>query len=169
MVDPHCHSAVPTRDQSRSRSWGTRRRPAAERPTADYQIVSPSYFTTLDLPVIAGRGFDDRDTSQGVAVCIVNEAFARVYFQGRSPIGQRVSLRRAASADGKPIVREIVGIARQVKARPTETSDVIQLYVPLAQDTPGDIFMMVRPASGERKPWRRRCVQRWLAWTRRNW
>jgi hypothetical protein len=48
-----------------------------------------------------------------------------------------------------PVVREIVGVARQVKSRPDETEDLIQIYVPLAQDTPGDIFfMIVRPSSG---------------------
>ena len=120
----------------------------SQRPTADYQIVSPAYFTTLDLPVVAGRGFDDRDAPGGVQVCIVNEAFVRSYFQGRSPIGVRVAIRAAASAQAPPVVREIVGVARQVKARPNEIEDLIQIYVPLAQDTPGDIFMVVRPVSG---------------------
>jgi len=35
-----------------------------------------------------------------------------------------------------------------VRSRPDETSDLLQIYVPLAQDTPGDIFMLVRPATG---------------------
>jgi putative ABC transport system permease protein len=124
--------------------------PAAEsqRPTADYQIVSPTYFTTLDLPIVAGRGFDDRDAPASVQVCIVNEAFVRSYLQGRSPIGLRVAIRPTGSAQAPPVVREIVGVARQVKARPNETEDLIQIYVPLAQDTPGDIFMVVRPSSG---------------------
>jgi putative ABC transport system permease protein len=120
----------------------------SQRPRADYQIVSPAYFTTLDLPVVAGRGFDDHDAPVGVQVCIVNEALVRSYFRGRSPIGLRVAIRPAASAQSPPVVREIVGVARQVKARPNEIEDLIQIYVPLAQDTPGDIFMVVRPVSG---------------------
>jgi putative ABC transport system permease protein len=122
--------------------------PAAEnqRPTADYQIVSPTYFSTVDLSVVAGRAFDQRDAPDGVQVCIVNEAFVRRYLQGRSPIGVRVTIRQ--TADAEPVVREIVGVARHVKGRPDETEDLVQLYVPLAQDTPGDIFMVVRAASG---------------------
>jgi putative ABC transport system permease protein len=118
----------------------------SQRPTADYQIVSPAYFKTLDLPVVTGRGFSDRDTRDSVPVCIVNEAFVRGHVQGRSPIGLRVAIRPTAQAPA--VEREIVGVARQVKDRPDETEDLLQIYVPLAQDTPGDIFMVVRPASG---------------------
>jgi putative ABC transport system permease protein len=120
----------------------------SQRPTADYQIVSPSYFTTLDLPIMAGRGFDNRDLPESPQVCIVNEAFARGYLQGRSPLGLRVAIRPTEFAKATPDVREIVGVARQVKGRPDETEDLVQIYVPLAQNTPGDIFMVVRPVSG---------------------
>ncbi len=115
-------------------------------PSADYQIASPSYFDTLELPIVAGRGFDGRDIADGVPVCLVNEAFVRRYLQGRDPVGIRIALRPAP--DAPAVVREIVGVARQVKGRPNETEDLVQVYVPLAQDTPGDIFLMVRPASG---------------------
>ena len=47
-----------------------------ERPSTGYQAVSPTYFSTLDLPILAGRAFDERDARDGVPVCIVNEAFA---------------------------------------------------------------------------------------------
>lgn len=61
---------------------------------------------------------------------------------------QAASRNRVATADSPPVIREIVGVAKQVKARANETEDLIQIYVPLAQDTPGDIFLLVRPASG---------------------
>jgi putative ABC transport system permease protein len=120
----------------------------ASRPTADYQIVSPTYFQTLDLPVVAGRGFTDRDTADATRVCIVNEAFVRGYLQGRSPIGVQVAMRPTTSPQAPSVVREIVGVARQVKGRPDETEELVQIYVPLAQDTAGDMFMVVRPTSG---------------------
>jgi putative ABC transport system permease protein len=119
----------------------------SQRPATEYQVVSPTYFSTLDLPMLAGRAFDRRETRDGVPVCIVNEAFARS-FHGRSPIGQRVALRPASSPQAKPVVREIVGVARQVKGRPDETRDFVQLYVPMAQDLSDDIFLVVRPKSG---------------------
>jgi putative ABC transport system permease protein len=77
----------------------------------------------------------------------VNEAFART-FRGRSPVGQRVALRPSSSPEAKPVVREIVGVARQVKGRPDETAEFVQLYVPMAQDLSDDIFLVVQPTSG---------------------
>ena len=120
---------------------------ANQRPGTEYQVVSPKYFSTLELPILSGRAFDERDRRDGVPVCIVNEAFAR-HFRGRSPIGQRVALRPTSSPEADPVVREIVGVARQVKGRPDETRDFVQLYVPMAQDLSDDIFLAVRPKAG---------------------
>jgi putative ABC transport system permease protein len=122
--------------------------PADERPSADYQIVSPAYFDTIDLPILAGRAFTDHDTPDSVPVCIVNEAFARMYLRGRNPIGARVAVRSVARPQSPAVVREVVGIARQVKERPDETTDLVQIYVPMAQDTIDDIFLVLRPLSG---------------------
>jgi len=116
-----------------------------QRPTADYQIVSPGYFQTVDLPIVAGRAFDDRDTATSTRICIVNEAFVRRFLRGRNPIGVRV-LFQAGSENAQ--IRQIVGVARQVKARPDETEDLLQTYVPITQDAIDDIFLLARPAVG---------------------
>ena len=119
----------------------------SQRPRTEYQIVSPGYFSTLELPILSGRAFEKRDTRDAVHVCIVNEAFARS-FHGRSPIGQQVVLRPASSPQAKPDIREIVGVARQVKGRPDEVKEFVQVYVPMAQDLSDDMFLVVRPKSG---------------------
>ena len=121
---------------------------ARQRPVADYAIVSPAYFATLDLSVVAGRGFTDRDRADSVAVCIVNEAFVRRYLRGRSPVGEHVALRPPESPDAEPAVKEIIAVAGQVKARPDEHEDVVQVYVPIAQNATDDIYLVVRPVSG---------------------
>jgi putative ABC transport system permease protein len=115
----------------------------ARKPTTSFQIVSPTYFSTLDLPIVAGRAFDARDNLQSPKVVIVNEAFARS-LGNRNPIGLQVSYKVADSPNAKPRVAEIVGVARQVKFRPDESRDYVQLYVPLAQDLVDDILLMVR-------------------------
>jgi putative ABC transport system permease protein len=127
---------------------GDAQAPESQPPAADYQIVSPGYFRTVDLPVVAGRSFDERDTSASPQVCMVNEAFVRRYLHGRSPVGRRVAVGQDASPQAPSVVREIVGVARQVKGRPDETQDLLQIYVPMAQDPMDDMFIVVRPKSG---------------------
>jgi len=116
-----------------------------QQPTTDYQVVSPSYFSTLDLPIVAGRAFTDGDVADTTSVCIVNEAFVRRHLQGRSVLGERIAVK---APSGRVQTRQIVGVARQVKGRPDEAEDFVQLYVPLAQDPFDDIFMLVRPKAG---------------------
>lgn len=118
------------------------------RPATEYQVVSSSYFSTLDLPLVAGRAFDSRDLRGSVPVAIVNEAFARS-LGTRSPIGLQVALRPASSPQAPPVIRQIVGVARQVKGRPDEAKDFVQVYAPITQDLSDDIYMVVRPKSGE--------------------
>jgi putative ABC transport system permease protein len=115
-------------------------------PTADYQVVSPSYFPALELPLVVGRSFDERDGRDGIPVCIVNEAFVRAHLGSRPPIGIRVAV--TTDENRPPEIREIVGVARQVKGRPDETAEFQQVYVPLAQAALDDMFLVVRPASG---------------------
>ena len=119
----------------------------AQRPRTDTQAVTPSYFSTLDLPIVAGRGFDRGDKRGAPPVCIVNEAFARS-LGGRPAVGLRVAVRPASAPQAKPNECEIVGVARQVKRRPDETKDFVQMYVPFAQDLSDDVYLVVRPKSG---------------------
>ena len=121
---------------------------AAQRPAAFQDIASASYFSTVDLPIVAGRGFNDRDTRQTVPVCIVSEALVRQHFAGRSPLGARLALRPSGAQNASPDVREIVGVARQLKGRPDETEDLAQVYVPITQLITDDIYLLVRPHSG---------------------
>ena len=102
------------------------------RPLVDYQIVSPTYLQTLDSPVVAGRGFTDRDNRDGVPVCLVSEAFVRRYLRGRNPLGMQVAIKPMQLGPAQPVTREIVGVVRQVKFAPNETEDAGQVYVPLA-------------------------------------
>ena len=115
--------------------------PADATPGGDIQIVSTSYFSAVDLPVALGRTFSNDDRSGGEAVCLVNEAFVRRYLAGRNPLGIRIALRGAAGRTGP---RTIVGVARQVKERPDETEDFVQIYLPMAQLPWAEAYLLVR-------------------------
>ena len=75
--------------------------------TATY--VSPGYFETLRLPIVAGRTFRDSDTKTAAPVVVVNEAFAKRYFRDRDPVGQYIF------ASG--VNREVIGVAGNVQQR----------------------------------------------------
>jgi putative ABC transport system permease protein len=144
-------STLPYGGSYTGRVWfdiaGEREATESQRPSAQYQLVSPTYFRTLDLDILQGRAFTERDTRESVPTCMVNEAFVRRHLRGRQPIGARVAVRMTNSPQARIVVREIVGVARQVKRRPDEVEDVVQIYAPLAQDPMGDTYLVVRPAS----------------------
>jgi putative ABC transport system permease protein len=120
-----------------------------QRPAADSHLVSPEYFAAIQLPIVAGRGFSDRDTAASPPVCLVNEALARGHLRGRTAIGLRLALRPASRPRAEPTACEIVGVVRQVRGRPDEREAFVQIYRPIAQRPTDDIYLVVRPATGD--------------------
>jgi putative ABC transport system permease protein len=116
------------------------------RPRADVAVTDDGYFRTLDLPIVAGRRFTERDGVGAPAVAIVNEAFVRRVLKGRNPLGIRIALQRDAQM--MPIVKEIVGVARQTHGRATDRDDFLQVYMPLQQFATGDVYMVARASRG---------------------
>jgi putative ABC transport system permease protein len=121
----------------------------AERPMAEMLVVSPTYFRTLDQPILAGRAFDDGDRADSVPVCIVNEAFVGHRLQGRPAIGRTVQVWREAESVAEPRTCEVVGVAANAKRRADEPAMPSQIYYPLARIPDDDIFLVVRPVSGD--------------------
>ena len=75
--------------------------------TATY--VTPGYFEMLRLPVIGGRTFRETDTRTSAPAAIINQAFAKRYFNDRDPVGQYIF------ASGT--TREVVGVVGNVQQR----------------------------------------------------
>jgi putative ABC transport system permease protein len=73
-------------------------------------IASPSYFQTMEISLLRGRSFTSQDTRDSPPVAIIDEAFARQYFQNENPIGKRLLLAVPESPS-----HEIVGVARHVE------------------------------------------------------
>ena len=114
-------------------------------PQAQYQMVTPGYFETLGIRLVNGRSFSPADTADAVPVAVVNEAFARRHLPGRNAIGTRVAVRQMAFGPEQIVVREIVGVVRQVATLPYESERPAQIYVPLAQNPWIVSRLVVRP------------------------
>jgi predicted permease len=96
--------------------------------------VDPNYFATLGIPLIAGRAFTPQDVAP-TDRAVVNESFAREYFPGRNPIGQRFGL-----VDDMRTVTpttEIIGVIADKKYRDLRETPPPQAYFPYLEG--GDI------------------------------
>ena len=116
------------------------------RPLADIAVADDGYFRTLDIPIVAGRRFTDHDAAETSPVCIVNDAFVRRVLGGRNPIGMRIALQRGPQA--KPLVKEIVGVARSTSGRAAQTQELLQVYMPLRQFPTGDVYLAAEATTG---------------------
>lgn len=127
------------------RSYIREGRPATpeESANAGYLVATPDYFRTLQIPVMAGRGFTDQDTEQNPKVVIVNESMARVLWPGESPLGKRITIWR-----DEKFPREIVGVVGDTKPS-LDTPAGLQMYVPYAQDTNWTGMSLVVRTNGE--------------------
>src|ERR1700730_8451607 len=75
--------------------------------------VSPEYFETMEIPLLTGRGFNNRDTQTSPHVAVVNEAFTRRYLAGMSATGKTI---RTNAESGYPETEyEIVGVVKDTK------------------------------------------------------
>jgi putative ABC transport system permease protein len=108
----------------------------SHQPVAQFLLVTPGYFSALGISIVSGRAFTGDDSGASTPVCIVSEAFARQYLQGRDPLASKLTIPSLVLriADSVPVTRQIVGVARQVKARPGEAEPLSQIYVPFAQN-----------------------------------
>jgi len=66
--------------------------PKAERPLTECHAVTPHFFESMRIPLLAGRDFTPTDTKQSPNVAVVNEVFARLFFSGEDPLGHRLDL-----------------------------------------------------------------------------
>jgi predicted permease len=103
-------------------------RAPGENPTFEYAIISPRYFATLRIPLVAGRDFNESDDSAAPAVAIVNEHFARKFWPGQDPIDHQF---RAAGR-----LRTIVGVAKAGKYRKLDEVAWPFFYLPYTQYVP---------------------------------
>lgn len=111
-----------------------------------FNVVTPDYFATLGTPLVAGREFNDRDTTAAPKAAIVNESFARYFFADRSAIGRHVA--------SLGVTYEIVGVVRDAKYQSLRDATLRTLYVAWAQrsedqDQPASYRYLARVDTGD--------------------
>jgi predicted permease len=98
--------------------------------TADYVAASPGYLRVMEIPLLRGRWFDERDRPSAPNVTAISEAFAQRYFPNEDPLGKQLSF---AFPPSNGIPREIVGIVGDVRNVSLGKAPAPMMYVPFAQ------------------------------------
>jgi predicted permease len=101
--------------------------PPEESPTVEYNEVGDNYFFTMGIPLVAGREFTRADDEKAALVAVINETMTQRYWQGRSPLGQRLQL--------KGRWMQVVGIAKDSKYSSVREKPTPFFFVPLRQNS----------------------------------
>ena len=104
------------------------------------QRVSPGYFETFEIPLIAGRAFDSRDNANAPLAAIINETTARRYFAGEDPIGKTIVLNMTSYFPKMTII----GIARDSKMNTLDGEINPQVFWSIAQLPSANSWLAVR-------------------------
>jgi macrolide transport system ATP-binding/permease protein len=99
---------------------------ANEQTEVEYNQVSPSYFTTLEIPLFSGREFTRSDDEKAPPVVIVNQTMVERYWRGQDPIGRRLQVKGRWA--------RVVGVAADSKYESIRETPKPFFYVPLRQD-----------------------------------
>jgi putative ABC transport system permease protein len=100
--------------------------------TANYIAVTPNYFQTLRAPILQGREFNVRDTASSPFVAIINQTMAKRFWPNESAVGKQI---RLDYVPNEPL-REIVGVAGDIRMNRQQRQLTPTIYVPYLQQTP---------------------------------
>ncbi|MCI0390747.1 MAG: ABC transporter permease [Acidobacteria bacterium] len=119
-------------------------------PNGNLWFPGASYFQTMNIPLIRGRYFDDRDVADAASVAIIDETMARKYWPNEDPIGKRLRWWDRDS-QGNFRWRQIVGIVASVRHHNLEIDSGAQFYIPLRQNPfpVSSAFLVIRAAASE--------------------
>ncbi|HYA24355.1 MAG TPA: ABC transporter permease [Terriglobales bacterium] len=121
--------------------------PEANEPSAEFFVVTKDFFETLQIPLVRGRTFDDRDRRNSAPTMIINEEFAKKFFPHEDPIGRRVKIGAGeGEARAGYKTREIVGIVGNFRRSDLGRPPGAAYFTPLPQLMWGPPTLVVRTA-----------------------
>ncbi len=101
-------------------------------PETSYVSVGPTFFETMQLPILLGRPIDSHDVDGAPAAAVVNEVFANKYFPNQNPIGRRFGLGNSKAGD-----LTIVGVAKNARYNSLKGSIPPVAYISYLQNILG--------------------------------
>jgi predicted permease len=107
--------------------------PEGQRPSADLSPITPDYFHTMQIPLLEGRDFSERDDMKSRQVMIVNQAFAQKFFPGEQVPGKKLKPGAGNGTPGGSPWREIVGVVGNIRLGATQREMRPAMYLPSSQ------------------------------------
>jgi predicted permease len=112
----------------------TVRTPGDPKLTPMHQLmVAPGYWGTLRIPLLAGRGFTERDDERAPRVAVLNESLAERMFPHQNPLGKRILVGRAVLEHKPGDETEVVGLVKDTKFTSVVSPAPDLVYLPLLQ------------------------------------
>jgi putative ABC transport system permease protein len=115
----------------------------ARNPYVHPHLVGPDYFTTMGVPLLRGRGFDDNDRPQGLPVVVVSQRLADRLWPREDPIGQRIQ----QQSTGNTVWFTVVGIAGPTLQHELDGDPGFDMYWPFTQMGTAGPYYVIRTAS----------------------
>lgn len=126
---------LPMTDNGAVISFENPEHPVAEgqQPAADLNPVTPEYFHAMQIPVLEGRDFTERDDPKSLPVMIVNRAFAQKFFPGENVVGKKLKPGAGTGDPAGPPWREIIGVVGNIRLQATQREIRPAMYLPANQ------------------------------------
>jgi putative ABC transport system permease protein len=120
----------------------------SQRPVCIFKRVGPSYFYTVGMTLLRGRGLAESDTAGAPPVTVINETMAKTYFKAEDPIGKRILGRQlvpGVPARGPEIPWQVVGVVSDEKIKGL-SEDFPVIYVTFYQSPATYNYLLIRAA-----------------------
>jgi predicted permease len=134
---PGVRSVAATYNLPLDGTWNNRRFQIADRPQqtgdqqqrAEFRLITPGYFRTMNIPLRTGRDFSDLDSAKAPGVAIVNDTFVRQFWGNTDPIGKRIKLGTADSRYPWLTIVGVVGDVRDLSIREPAKPEIFQNHL----------------------------------------
>jgi putative ABC transport system permease protein len=116
-------------------------------PVADVRVVGPDYFPTMQIPLRAGRLFNNQELTEERHVVLINQAFADQYLHGANPLGQKAVIYMKSLEESQNTPSEIIGVVGDVRQMGLDTPAEPTVYWPHPELVMSGMTILVRTAN----------------------
>jgi putative ABC transport system permease protein len=113
-------------------------------PEAAVRVVGPNYFSTMQIPLHAGRNFSGQEMTEERHVVIINQTFADQYLKGVEPLGQKAVVYMKSLEESKNTPSEIIGVVGDVRQMGLDTPAEPTVYWPHPELVFSELTILVR-------------------------